>query len=182
MVDKKILDLGCGNRKFPGSIGVDQIAIPGVDVVHNLNTFPYPFEKSQFDRIILKHVAEHVDDVVSLMEEVHRLAKPGGVVEIHVPHFSSANAYSDPTHKHYFSLLVFDFFCGVTVHDYLLKMRYRLLKRSVTFWALHDRFPWLSYRLLGLGWLAENHTIFYERFLTFLFPLQEFTVELEILK
>jgi hypothetical protein len=41
---KKILDLGCGLKtKIPGSIGVDKRPAPHVDIIHDLNTIPYPF-------------------------------------------------------------------------------------------------------------------------------------------
>ena len=43
MKHEKVLDLGCGLRKTPGSVGCDMISLPSVDVVHDLNSFPYPF-------------------------------------------------------------------------------------------------------------------------------------------
>ena len=47
MVD--MLDLGCGPfQKLEGSIGVDIKAASHVDVVHNLDVYPYPFEDNQF--------------------------------------------------------------------------------------------------------------------------------------
>lgn len=36
---KKILDVGCGNKKTYGSIGLDFVSFNDVDVVHNLNVF-----------------------------------------------------------------------------------------------------------------------------------------------
>jgi hypothetical protein len=38
------------------------------------------------------------------MEEIHRVCRPGAIVQLRTPHFSSALAYSDPTHRHYISL------------------------------------------------------------------------------
>jgi SAM-dependent methyltransferase len=112
MISGNILDLGCGARKTPGSIGLDRENLPGVDVVHDLGKYPYPLETSRFERIVMRHAAEHVDDVIRLMEEVHRIGKPGARVEIYAPHYTSSNSYRDPTHKHHFSLFSFDFFCG----------------------------------------------------------------------
>ena len=55
----KILDLGCGNNKVPNAIGLDNVLLPEVDIVHDLMDFPYPFEKDSFDKIYLRHVIEH---------------------------------------------------------------------------------------------------------------------------
>ena len=40
----KILDLGCGSVKVEGAVGLDNVGIPGVDIVHDLLDFPYPIE------------------------------------------------------------------------------------------------------------------------------------------
>jgi len=182
MTTEKILDLGCGARKTPGSFGVDQMPLEGVDVVHDLNRYPYPIESNSFDRIVLRHVAEHVDDVVKLMEEIHRIGRNGGTIEIHVPHFSSSNSYNDPTHKHHFSLLTFDFFCGGTAHGYLVRSEFRLKRRLIDFWPLHDKVPFVPYHLLGIRWFATHHPVLFERFFPFFFPIKEFTIELEVVK
>src|SRR3954466_6161455 len=125
-MNEKILDLGCGNRKTPGSTGVDIAPLPGVDVVHDLSVFPYPIQSDSFDRIILRHVIEHIPDVVRLMKEIHRIGKPGAILEIYTPHFTSINSYSDPAHVHHFSLQTFDYFCGDTAHDYTLGVKYEM--------------------------------------------------------
>jgi len=182
MDNEKVLDLGCGARKRTGSIGLDRVALAGVDIVHDLDHFPYPLSDSSFDRIILRHVVEHVSDVVALMEEIHRIGRPGAIVEIYTPHFTSASSFSDPTHKHHFSLLTFDFFCGATDHGYVHKAKYEIIKRNVEFWSLHDKIPFVPYHWLGIRWFVHRHPIFYERFLCFLFPIQEFHVFLSIIK
>ena len=95
----QVLDIGCGRNKIPGAIGMDKIALPGVDVVHDLNSFPYPFGDSSFDEIYATHVIEHLDSIVGAMEEIHRLAKPNAKVVIVTPHYSDCSSWNDPTHK-----------------------------------------------------------------------------------
>jgi predicted SAM-dependent methyltransferase len=56
----KTLDLGCGIHKFPGSVGLDVVPLDTVDVVHDLNAFPYPFEPNTFDAVRMTHVVEHL--------------------------------------------------------------------------------------------------------------------------
>ena len=51
---EKILDLGCGANKYPGSIGIDRLKLPGVDIVHDLNVFPYPFKNNSFEKVFVQ--------------------------------------------------------------------------------------------------------------------------------
>ena len=52
----KILDLGCGKKKRPGSVGVDHLDRHAADVIHDLNVFPYPFPDNECDVIYLDNV------------------------------------------------------------------------------------------------------------------------------
>ena len=45
----KILDLGCGENKIKGAIGLDNVNLKSVDIVHDLIHFPYPFESKSID-------------------------------------------------------------------------------------------------------------------------------------
>ena len=92
------VDLGCGPKKTEGALGVDAYPYPGVDVVADLNTTPWPLEDNRFDKINAFHIIEHVENVVSFLSEIHRIAKPGAQVKIITPHFSSLNSWGDPTH------------------------------------------------------------------------------------
>jgi SAM-dependent methyltransferase len=107
---KKILDLGCGNKKRPGAVGVDFNSRTQADIVHNLNSFPYPLDGESFDEVYLDNCLEHLDDVMRVMEEVHRVCKPGGLVKVIVPYFRSTWAFVDPTHRHFFTVHAFAYF------------------------------------------------------------------------
>ena len=96
---RSILDLGCGRRKYPGAIGVDAFPGADADVTHDLNRFPYPFADGAADLVILRHVIEHLDDVVGTMREVARLLRSGGHAFVLTPHFSDASSWIDPTHR-----------------------------------------------------------------------------------
>jgi SAM-dependent methyltransferase len=107
---KQILDLGCGKKKRPGAVGVDFNERTNTDIIHNLNIFPYPLENESFDEIYIDNTLEHLDNVIGVMEEVHRICKKGGMVKIMVPYFRSVWASIDPTHQHYFTANSFSYF------------------------------------------------------------------------
>ena len=101
----KILDLGCGDNKVEGAIGLDNIALSEVDIVHDLLHFPYPIKANSFDTIYLRHVIEHfnIDKINNIMNECYRILKKDGQLYINVPHVFSIAAFTDPTHKQYFT-------------------------------------------------------------------------------
>lgn len=103
--NRKVLDLGCGKNKEPGAIGVDNVALDTVDVIHDLLDFPYPFENESIDEVILSHVLEHfvLDDIIKILNEAGRILKKEGVVTISVPHVYSPVAFTDPGHKTFFT-------------------------------------------------------------------------------
>ena len=51
----KILDIGCGNNKYPDAVGMDLVKLPNVDVVHSFLNMPYPFESESFDMVVMQH-------------------------------------------------------------------------------------------------------------------------------
>ena len=108
--DKVIINLGCGSVKRPEEIGVDIIDGPLVDIVTDLNQYPLPFEDNSIDIVRSSHCFEHLDNIVTLMEDIHRLLKPGGILEFTVPHVSNIGFFRDPTHKHPFTLGTMDYF------------------------------------------------------------------------
>ncbi len=56
------LNLGCGKQIKEDYTNLDKVALEGVDVVHDLDVFPYPFRDNTFDEILCSHVLEHVDE------------------------------------------------------------------------------------------------------------------------
>ncbi|MGZ4249851.1 MAG: class I SAM-dependent methyltransferase [Solirubrobacteraceae bacterium] len=104
------LSLGCGRDIRPGWVNLDIAALPGVDVVHDLDKFPWPLEDGAFDEIECIDILEHVRDLPRAMGEIHRLLAPGGRILITGPHFTSYTVATDPTHQRAFAINTFEFF------------------------------------------------------------------------
>lgn len=103
------LDLGCGRYKVPGTIGVDQSGDVGADVVIDFMENDLPFEDNSVQTIYCMQVFEHISDIFSLMNKIHRVLHPDGVLIIEVPYWSSEGAFRDPTHVRFFSEKSFDY-------------------------------------------------------------------------
>ena len=94
------LDLACGENKCsPDFIGVDQKAGNGVDIIWDLNKYPYPFEDNSVDEIYCSEFIEHVENLVAFMDELYRIMKPGAGGLITAPYWSHINTWRDPTHR-----------------------------------------------------------------------------------
>ncbi|MBI2443621.1 MAG: class I SAM-dependent methyltransferase [Candidatus Levybacteria bacterium] len=125
---KKILDLGCGEKKIPHAVGLDIRALPSVDIVHDMDKYPYPIKTSSYDEIYCYHVLEHVEDMVKTMEEIYRIGKSNALVYIRGPHCScNSTVWIDPTHKRGLGIRMFsDYFSKGGSWAYYTKANFRI--------------------------------------------------------
>jgi hypothetical protein len=89
------LNLGCGNKIIHGTIGLD---LPE----WNADTHPIPYSDGEVAVIHAYHFLEHLQDPVKMLAECQRDSKPGGVMNIVVPYYTSQMMPHDLTHKHAF--------------------------------------------------------------------------------
>ena len=156
------LNLGCGRDHRPDCLNLDLAPEVEPDLVHDLDVYPYPLPRGHFTTIYVLDVIEHVADVAAFMEEVHALLAPDGVVEITTPHFSAANAFTDPTHRRQLGMFSFDFFTAGNPLSYYSRVRFELAERILVF------YPTLLSRLVTP--LANRHPQAYERRFAWIFP------------
>lgn len=174
---EKVLHLGCGGKKLPGSTGVDFCEESDADVIWDLDKTPYPFEDNSWDRVVAEHVLEHVNNYLPAIEEIHRILKPGGVLDVEVPYFSSVFAFSDPTHRRFYTSRSFDYFVrGTPVFDFHYSTA-EFKKREVR--IVHGRSGFLA------NWVSNwinNHLDTYEQRLAFWLPRHTLRFSLEVVK
>jgi len=108
------LHLGCGHDIKKGWINHDLLQLDGVDIVHDLTVFPWPWDNEQFSEIHMDNVLEHLPETTRTMEELSRIMKSGGRLFIGVPYWNSFEAWGDPTHKKGFSEESFEFYDPTT--------------------------------------------------------------------
>lgn len=168
-----VLDVGCGSAKTPGAVGLDISSDTQADVVHDLDVLPYPFEDSSFDQVLMQDVLEHVRDPIRVVEELHRVLRPGGLLQLRTPHFSSALAYGDPSHHHYFSALAIRSLAQPGFAHYTAA-RFRIIHVTLDLW--------LPFRLTGIGALANRFPDTYEKYFAFRFPAMNLRAEFAAVK
>jgi SAM-dependent methyltransferase len=150
-----VLNLGCGELYEEGAINVDYYALRA-DVRHDLDQIPYPFPDNTFRKIRCYNVIEHLEKVIPVMEELHRIGRQGCIVTIRVPHFRSACLYEDLTHKHGFAWRSFDIFTAEgQIYGNYSNVRYRIISREYTpykfkgLYRLLSRMPTITDNLLS---------------------------------
>lgn len=95
------LELACGQNKKEGFIGIDMVAIPGVDIVHDLRIVPWPVESEAVEEARCIHFFEHLTGLerMTFMDELYRVMQRGAKATVQCPYWSSARAIQDPTHQ-----------------------------------------------------------------------------------
>lgn len=96
------LDIGCGASKQSEFVGIDMLALPGVDIVHDIEVTPWPLPDNCVMTAVASHVLEHINPhkgvFINVMDEIWRVLKPGGHFAFVVPYAGSHGFYQDPTH------------------------------------------------------------------------------------
>ena len=182
------IDLGCGVEKRPGYLGVDRKLLTGVDVVADLEA-PLPLRTSSIDRVYSKSVMEHLDKFESAMAELHRIVRPGGEIELRVPHFSSPLSFSDYTHRRFFGYYSFDYFVPSAeqrsrrkVPDFYTDFKFRIVSKRlefVTYFRPLLPLYWLLQRLVNS---SEAAALLYESMLCYAIPCYSIAVRLTPIK
>lgn len=155
---KPVLNIGCGKTKLPNSIGLDVVEIPGfTDYVHDLNKLPYPFPDNSFKDIHMYHVLEHLQNPLSILEELHRILKPGGILFIRTPHFSSMGAFTDLTHIRPFAYGSFDCLDPNHYHHFYTKVGYNIIFKKINYFGLYPNEEFYS------KYVHKNQCVWYAK-------------------
>ena len=136
------LDIGCGEYKQKGFIGMDIRDLPGVDIVWDVEEYPWPLPDECVKTAMASHLVEHINPhkggFLQFMDEVWRVMKVGGEFAIATPHGSSQGYLQDPTHCNPCNEATWDYFCPERVTDY-----------GVVLWSIYRPKPWRIKALAG---------------------------------
>ena len=128
------VNLGAGSDILEGYINHDLADLPGIDIVHDLNHYPWPWADGSIEEIKVHDVLEHLDDFIKAMEEIYRILSPSGRCNVRVPYWNSWCSYADPTHKRGFHELTFRFLDPESAYckerPYYTKARFKVVEES----------------------------------------------------
>ena len=108
--------IGCGNRRikklalddkqdWTELVTIDHDPNCGADIVHNLESLPWPVAENWFDEVHAYEVLEHLGTqgdakaFFAQFGEIYRVLKPGGLLLATVPAWDDVWAWSDPSHR-----------------------------------------------------------------------------------
>jgi SAM-dependent methyltransferase len=138
MADIKI-DLGCGDKRRDGYLGLDYVAGAQVDHVLDLTKEPYPFEDRSVDAVFSAHFLEHIEEPNHVFSEIGRICKDGAKIEFWTPYAFTNEAFVYG-HRHFlteddwmhFCVLYRDVFLGMLGGRWLLrKIVYAIPRENV---------------------------------------------------
>lgn len=100
MEQKFRLDVGCGENKQKGFLGMDRRGVAGVDIEHDITSVPWPLDDNSCEVVLLSHVVEHIPGPFQLdvMDEIWRVMDHDGLLIISTPYPNSFGWHQDPTH------------------------------------------------------------------------------------
>jgi hypothetical protein len=126
------LNLGCCDSLLPDHVNVDCVPGAGVEVVDL--RLPWPWPESSVESVRAFDIIEHLPDKIHTMNELWRVLRPGGAVEIAVPTTDGPGAFQDPTHVSFWNRRSFLYYeAGNPYRDrfaeqYGIRARFRVLR------------------------------------------------------
>lgn len=92
-----VLDIGCGDDKVDGAIGIDVKETESTDVVLDVEVDGLPYDDNSVEEIHARMALEHMDASL-VIGDCHRVLKPGGELHIKLPHPFTSGFWQDWTH------------------------------------------------------------------------------------
>jgi len=164
-----IVDIGCGENKYVGDnvIGIDKVDLPGVDIIHDMEVFPYPIDDDSFDKVVmihsLEHVSPHNNANIKIIEEIYRLLKTDGILMVQVP--TGHGFHYDPTHKNHVGYWYWKYFSTDFALNYYTHARFELVSAEL---IQMNGFPYINHFTYIFKWLYKITPPGIERFINFI--------------
>ena len=185
-MDDVTLELGCGSKKkIPHAIGVDALDYDSVDIVGDVFDVLRAFPEQSINAVSSSHFFEHVADLSSLLDEIARVLKIGGRLEIVVPHFSNPYFFSDYTHRSFFGLYTLCYFASKSpfkrdVPTYQKVIRYEIARIDLVFRSRRPFYVRMVFKkLLGVVFNMNDYMKeLYEENFCYMFPCYEIRYEM----
>ena len=170
----KRLNLGCENEYKEGWVNLDFDKNTKADIYHDLNKYPYPFEKDAFDEVLASMILEHLDNPLKSIKELYKISKHKCKIYISVPYANEIiSGLSDLSHKNKFTYHTFgEWFVNKEIYP-----MFRIIKKKIVFNRVNV--PFLN-KLFNP--IINSIPIIYERFFANILPASTIVYILEVRK
>jgi predicted SAM-dependent methyltransferase len=181
------LNLGCGKDLKEGYVNIDIVDYGG-NVIHNLNSYPYPFEDNTFEEIYASHVLEHLNNFHEAVTELYRISKPDATIRVYAPFFLNTKFFGEPDHKIPFSIRTFDNYEFIGDRKLKFYEKWKLNHRTnyegkAQFEILEKKFIVSHFAVIKWIELFVNiEPVIYERFFAGIFSPEEVFFKLRVVK
>lgn len=130
------LYLGAGQKSLAGYTLVDIEPGAKIDVVHDLDSLPWPWENDSVQMIVAEDVVEHLAiNLVKFCDEAWRILQPGGELFVRTPHHEGVSSWIDPTHRWHLHEQSFQYFDPDlpwgSLHSHYTSRKWRVLSLGV---------------------------------------------------
>lgn len=183
---EKKLNLGCGPGILENYVNLDIVKGPGVDVVHDMEKFPYPFDDNTFEGIKCSHILEHMNNLNKVIDELWRITKNGGIIKIYSPYALGTMFFGDPSHKTPICYRTFENYNidNPSINKYMTNFgspsRFKILNRQIMF-SVHASIR--GKRVLKfMDYIINFCPRLYERFFYAILPAEMIYIELQVVK
>lgn len=112
------LNLGCGSKHLPGYVNIDNRSAVNPDVVCNV-VEGLPHDDNSVEMVVANDFLEHIhpEKVIFVIEEIHRVLRPGGTFQHSTPSTDGRGAFQDPTHRSFWNINSWMYFTNDAMRD-----------------------------------------------------------------
>lgn len=112
------INLGSGMRKLEGYVNIDNREECDPDMLLDIEQ-GLPIPGDSCEEVLCNDFIEHIhqDKIIFVMSEIHRVLKSGGIFDFFIPSTESIAGFMDPTHRSYWNIGSFLYFCHPEWHS-----------------------------------------------------------------
>jgi len=113
-MEQRKINLGSGRRKLDGYINIDNRAELEPDIVCDVIK-GLPYCENELDEVRAFDFLEHIPigKTIQVIEEIHRVLKPGGMFEHSTPSTDGRGAFQDPTHVSFWNINSWTYYTNI---------------------------------------------------------------------
>lgn len=132
------LNLGCSDAHMAGWENVD--LAPPCDTCADLR-YEWPWGTSSVNEIKAWDIFEHLPNKIHTMNELHRVLKPGGQLDLFIPTTDGRGAFQDPTHVSFWTPNDLFYFVESYVEWQRFHVSYGITARFKAISVEHKEYP-----------------------------------------